>query len=249
MWPARCVMLPLLSAACVTAARADDAAECRAILDRAVKAVGGWETLARRPAASWKGEGTLHLGGSRPYSGRWTVHLPDRCRIELEIGSDAAGADKQKLLFVVDGDRGWTASGGEVRAMSDSDLSFWREQLYFDWVVGLAPLRDPEFTLSRVDEKTVAGRAAVGVKVFRRDRPEVVLFFDKEDGRLVASELRVDGAVRVECGYAGYKDFDGVRHPAKVTVKREGRDFLEGEIADYARQAAADDKLFEKPKP
>ncbi|TMQ33295.1 MAG: hypothetical protein E6K70_13850, partial [Planctomycetota bacterium] len=65
-------MRPFIGAILVTvvasglsgSARADDAKDPQAILDKAIKALGGEEKLSKVKAASWKGKGTINFGGN-----------------------------------------------------------------------------------------------------------------------------------------------------------------------------------------
>jgi hypothetical protein len=41
-----------------------DQARARALVDRALKALGGADAVAKYPAATWKGKGTFRFGGA-----------------------------------------------------------------------------------------------------------------------------------------------------------------------------------------
>src|SRR5262249_6555727 len=64
--------------------RADDN-ECRAIIDKSIKAVGGSERLAKYKAQTWKEKGTFYgEGAAQPYTGNYAVQWPDQFRMEIE---------------------------------------------------------------------------------------------------------------------------------------------------------------------
>src|SRR5262249_31340150 len=62
-------------------------------------------------------------------------------------------------------------------------------------VTTLVPLlEDPGFTLTALGEAKVEGRAALGVKVAFKGRPDLSLYFDQESGLLVKYDYRLQGA-------------------------------------------------------
>src|SRR5689334_10821056 len=73
--------IPIALALMASPAWADDAAEARAIIDKAVQAVGGEAKLAAAKAYTQKVSGKFHgPGGVVAFTGEWTVSLPDRLR-------------------------------------------------------------------------------------------------------------------------------------------------------------------------
>jgi len=231
-------------------ARADDAADARALVEKAVKAHGGQDKLEKFTAHTVKFKGTFHgMGQEIPITGEVTTQGADRLRMDLDI---EAGGMKFKFVNVVAGDKGWTRMGDETKELDKDQLAEAKEQAYAGWVGTLAPLKDKAFTLSTIGETTIEKRAALGVKVARKGHRDVDLYFDKETGLLAKTETRVkdDGSgqeVTEESFPGEYKDVQGTKQAAKFTVKREGKLFVVGEATEQTLAEKLDDSVFAKP--
>src|SRR5215470_17561066 len=71
-------------------ARADDKG-ANAILDKAIKALGGEAKLSKLKAFTWKSKGTVTIAGNdSPYNGQATVQGLDRYRSEFETEFNGA---------------------------------------------------------------------------------------------------------------------------------------------------------------
>jgi hypothetical protein len=138
-------------------ARADDQADCRAVVDKAIKALGGQGKLSKYKAATWKEKGVYHgMGTPLPYMGKYAVQWPGQFRMEIE----------GVFTIVLNGDKGWVKTeGGEVTEMTKDQLAEQKEQHYAGWVTRLLPLKDKAFQLAPLGESKVGDRTAVGVKV------------------------------------------------------------------------------------
>jgi hypothetical protein len=232
-------------------ARADDKPDPNAILDKAIKALGGEATLEKYKAATWKGKGTFHTGTAAiAYTGEWAVQAPDRYKAVL---SGEANGMTFKRVRVVDGDKGWTkADDGPAEDMAAGALAEARRELFGQWVTRLVPLRDRAFTLAAAGPTKVGDAPAVGLKVTAKDGGEFHLYFDRDSGLLLKAESRVkqagaDQEVKQEVLYDDYQETDGLKHARKITVKRDGRTVVEQEITDYQPAEKLDAKEFAKP--
>src|SRR5262249_9165742 len=78
-----CVCLAVaLAVAAAGAARADDQADLRKVIDKAIKAMGGEEKLAKYKAETFKMKGKFYgMGEGIDYTGQWQVQAPDKIRI------------------------------------------------------------------------------------------------------------------------------------------------------------------------
>jgi hypothetical protein len=221
--------------------RADDRAEARAIVARAVRATGGQATLARYKARAWKEKATFYgAGGAEKYEADYTAAWPDR--IKVQTGD---------FTLVVNGGKGWVRVNGATREMTRAELDEHREGVYCVWVMSLAPLGDKEFELSVLGERKVGGRPAEGVKVSRKGHTDVALYFDKETGLLAMSEYRFKEArsgkeVRQETVFSGYKDMSGIKSPTRVSIKRDGKQAVEARIEPKYIERP-DERVFGKP--
>ncbi len=231
-------------------ARADDAADARALVEKAVKAHGGQETLAKLPGTATKFKATFHgMGEGIPMTGEVTTLGPDKQKIDIEI---EAGGQKIPIVIVLDGDKGWSKIAKDTTAMDKDQLAEAKEQAYAAWVATLAPLKDKKFTLATTGEIKIDKKAALGVKVSSKGHRDVDLYFDKETGLLVKTETQVkdeatNQEVTEETFASDYKELQGTKHAMKFTVKRAGKLFMEGEATEVKLSEKLDADTFAKP--
>ena len=101
-------------------ARADEQADLKAVIDKAIKAHGGEANLTKYKAATWKGKGTYHgQGQAIPFSAEWFSQPPGQHTVRVE-----AEANGMKFMFieVVNGDKGWSKAGEELKEMGRCPL-------------------------------------------------------------------------------------------------------------------------------
>jgi hypothetical protein len=239
-----------LALAVVAPAGADDAADARALVEKAVKAHGGQDKLEKFAAATVAFKGKVHvMGQAVDVAGEVLTQGDDRLKVDLQVEVDG---QKFRVVNVLAGDKGWMRLGDDTKEMDKDQLAEGREQAYAGWVATLAPLADKGFTLATVGEMKVDGKPTLGVKVSRKDRRDVDLYFDKETGLLAKSETRVkdEGSgqeVTEETFYAGYKEVQGTKHAMAFVVKRDGKPFLEGEATEVTLAEKLDATAFAKP--
>lgn len=230
--------------------RADDAADARALVEKAVKAHGGQDKLDKLPATAIKFKGTFHgQGAELPMTGAVLTDGADKQRIDIEV---EAGGQKIPIVIVLAGDKGWTKIAKELKEFDKDELAEAKEQAHAAWVATLAPLKDKAFTLATTGEIKIGDRAAVGVKVSSKGHRDVDLYFDKGTGTLVKTEARVkeDGTgqeVTEESFPSEYKDVQGTKQAMKFTVKRNGKLHMEGEVTDIELSEKLDANTFAKP--
>ncbi len=238
----------------MTAGMADSAAaqeDARAILNKAIQAMGGAEQLGKFKAATWKGQGKFYgLGEGIAFTMQGATQPPHQSRVDSEI--DINGM-KFSQIRVVNGDKGWIKMMDTTEEMDKDTLTEAREELYAGWAATLLPLRDPAFQLSVVGEAKVGDRPAVGIRVSHKNHRDIILSFDKEKGLLLKSEGRVKDMltggqeVGQETLFGDYKAIDGIQRAHKITVKRDGKNFVEIEIEEFKLVDKLDDGLFGKP--
>lgn len=226
--------------------------EARAIVTKGLEAIGGADNVAKQKAVLMKGSGTFYgLGEGIPYTGEWYWQGKDQMRFELQI---KAGDKTLKLVQVVNGNMGWVKLNNETKAMPADELAEEQEGLYANWVTTLAPLKEPEFKLALVGEVKVEGKDAVGVRVSKKGKRDINLFFDKQSGLLVKTEHVIkdvkgggDKEASQETIFQEYKEFGGVKHPTKVLLKRDGKPFVDATMSEIRPVESIDAALFGKP--
>ena len=118
----------------------------------------------------------------------------------------------------------------------------------------LTALTDPKYQLSSLGELKIGERLAVGIKVAEKDRPDLDLFFDKDTCLPLRIEVRIKepaplGGMEMTHAvyFEDYKDFDGLKHFTKLTLKRDDKSLIELELSEVKRQPKLDDSVFAKP--
>jgi hypothetical protein len=222
--------------------RADDQADARALIARAIQARGGEKRLAQYKAQAWKEKATYYgMEDREQYEATYTAGWPDK--LKVTIGD---------FTLVVNGDTGWVNIKGKTREMTREELEEHKEGTYSVWVMSLLPLRDNAFKLALLGERKVGDRPAAGVKVSRKGHFDVNLYFDKATGLLTQSETRYKEArsgkkVNQEMTFSDYKDVSGIKTPTRVSIKRDGKRVVEAALSDLKYLDKLADSVFAKP--
>ena len=232
--------------------RADDAADAKAVVEKAVKARGGSDNLAKYKADVLKIKGAVHVSGlDIDFTGEISFQQPDKSRTVIE---GTVMGTNFKSTRVVNGDKGWIDDLQGARDMSKEELAEERESQNANSIARLAVLTDKAYTLSTVGESKVGDKEAVGILVKRKGYRDVSLFFDKKTHLLLKSETRVkdpqgggDTEFTQEAFYDDYKKVGDLQVAHKLTIKRDGKAFLEGETTDFKPEKKLGDRLFAKP--
>jgi hypothetical protein len=228
---------------------ANDRELALAVIERGIKAHGGEEALGQIHIASRVAGGFLPAAGENvPFADEFLIQLPDRVRLQVVYGS---GQSKSRMLVVVNGDKGWQSTGGAVTDMPKERLAEILEEVYVFWITTLVPLKtDNQFGLAPLAEVKVSGRPARGVKVTRKDRPDLRLWFDNETGLLVKIERKAHVAGKLaekEYSLSDHKEFDGVLLATRRVETVNGKKSFDLTVTSYKILKQVDETLFAKP--
>jgi len=242
-------VLGLLLAAMATV-RGDAQADAIGVIDKAIKAVGSEEKIAKYKAFTMKGKGKINLmGNDIEFTFDAAVQLPKQVRQRSE--ADFNGM-KFERIQIVNGDKGWVCLMGNTEEMSEDQLEAAKDGLYADWVATLLPLKDAAFQLAPLAEIKVGDRPAVGIKVSHKGHKDLSLYFDKDKGLLLKIQRRTKDMtgqeVDQETFFTDYKDDNGVQRAKKQKTKRDGNDFVDIEIAEFKPAEKLDESTFAKPQ-
>ncbi|HYT89885.1 MAG TPA: hypothetical protein VEL76_14360 [Gemmataceae bacterium] len=211
--------------------------EARAVIEKAVKALGGLDKLDRKAAAHRKSKGIFHTDGFT-FTGESFSEPGGRRRITLRGTVKEA---HQTRTLVMDGDKGWMSYDGDTFDLDAAFIDRIKKSAYADRVCGLVTLlKDKGYTLSPLGESQIKGTTVLGVRVQSEGKPDVSLYFDKETSLLVKSANRTtepnsDREVLQEVYYHDYRLYDptaadeqllkaakrGVEGPALLALLRE----------------------------
>jgi hypothetical protein len=237
-----------------TSLRADEKIDPTAVVDKAIKALGGADKIAKYKAESFKMKGKFYgMGEGIDYDGEWDVQYPDKTRFKVE--SDVNGM-KFGFSRSFDGDKLWVKMGtDDATEVKDKDeIKEAKENAYASNITRLLPLKeDKSLKIEVVGESKVDGKPAIGLRVSSKGHRDVNLYFDKDKGLLVKSETMVKDAMTgdkeqmQETIYSNYKEMGGVQRPTKVVINREGKKYVDGELTEFTAKEKIDDKVFGKP--
>lgn len=228
--------------------RADDAADAKAIIEKAIKARGGEPVTAM----TWKEKGKFTGGGFEvPYDSEWAFQGPDKYRFVM---SGTIGEAKIAITVVANGEKAWETDGKQVQEITGEKLDYVRSEVYQLWVGSLTPLvSEKGFTLATAKGKDVDGKPTVAVKVTRDKHVAITLYFDDKSGLLAKAETTVKDEfqkwkeVPEEVYYSEYKEANGAKVFSKLKVVRDGKTLIESTLSDAKAPDKLDAKLFEKP--
>lgn len=235
----------------VPARAADDEQKAaQEIIDRAVKAMGGAEPVARMKNATWKAKAKVTINEVEATTiEEWSVKNVDKYRIDVTLtfnGNTINGT------VVINNGKGWAKANDKSNELPKGQPAGFQRIFRSGRLIQVLPsVKEKPYTPSPLGELKVGDQETVGVRISEKDQPDVSLYFDKKTGLPVKAEVRVtemaDGAeIGYEILFADYKDFDGIKHPTKITVHRDGKQAIETEISDVKPQDL-DDSLFDKP--
>lgn len=229
-------------------ALADDE-DGKAVVDKAVKAIGG--TIDASKAYTWKTKGNLTLNDSdNKFTTKMTAQGINHLRQEFEGEFDG---NPIKGVTVLDGDKGWRKIGDDTTKLEDDGLANEKRMVYLQ-IVGQAPafLKGEGFKIESAEEEKVDGKPATRLKVTGPDEKEFEIYFDKTSGlpvKLTATVADFQGdEYKQDMTFSDYKEFDGVKRASKVETKRNGKKFVNYEISDFKVLDKADKDAFAEPK-
>ena len=230
-------------------ARAEDGGN--AVLDKAIKAVGGEETLSKVKAASWKTKGTLtFMGADNPVSTATTVEGLTHSKNDFE---GEFGGNKIKGSSVLAGDKGWRSFAGMTSEMDPEALAEAKRVQYLQMgPTLLVPLKGKDFKIVAAADDKVDGKTVKGLKITGPDSKTFTLYFDEASGlpvRMVAKVKDFSGDEFTQTTtYSDFKDFQGIKKATKVEALRNGEKFQSSEITEFKVLDNVDPKTFAEPK-
>jgi len=214
-------------------ARADDK-DVKAVLDKAIKALGGEEKLGKIGAYTVEGKLTLTFDGNDvEMTTRATVQDLDHYRSEFEGEFDG---NLRKGVRVLNGDKGWREFGDDAMELDNDALANEKRAVYLQAIpTTLLPLKGKGFRVESAGEEKVGEKPAAVLKVTGPDGKDFTLAFDAESGlpvKLVAKVVGFQGGEYTqETTFGGYKDFGGIKKATKLESTRDGQKFLVQEVA------------------
>jgi hypothetical protein len=245
------VFVALLVSVSGSPIRAADAKDANAVLDKAIKALGGQEKLSNIKAASWKGKGKLTFNDNdNDFTTHATVQGLDHFRSEFE---GDFGGNQVKGVTVLAGDKGWRKFGDNKMEMDKDAVANEKRTVYLQVIpMTIVPLKQKEFKTELAGEEKVGDKPAVGVKVTGPEGKDFTLYFDKESGLPVKMVAKVRGfqgeEFTQETTFTDYKEMDGIKKATKIENKRDGAKFMAVQLTEFKIHDKVDAKEFAEPQ-
>jgi hypothetical protein len=234
------------------AARAEGGKGASAVLDKAIKALGGEEKLKAARMHSQKLTGTITINGEdNKFSILTTTDGHGKYRSDVD--GEFMG-NKIEIVTVLNGDKGWRKFADMKMELDKEGLANERRNVFLGAVGGsLLALKHKEFKVEDAADEMVDGHAAAVIKVTEPGGKDFKLYFSKDSGlplKLVASKVvgfMGDDATQ-EWHYSKYKEIAGIKKAAHIDVKRSGEKLMTMDLADFEVLKDVDAKKFDEPK-
>lgn len=217
------------------------------VIERAIQARGGEALLKRLSSVSYTGRGkSAPQSKVENFRFRTITSLPDRMRDESDY---EAGV---KFVQVVDRQKNWYSINGDVKEMDAVTLQGVREHLHVNSLLTLVVLKDARFTLTPLADQRKEGVMAEGFVVKCKDQRDVSLYFEKDNGLLLAAKTRVvDPNTYIEKDqetyFSQYVNMHGLQFPRRWVIYSDGNKSMELTFDDLKFLDKVDDIFFAKP--
>jgi hypothetical protein len=237
------ILVLALSAA--VAARAQD--DVQKLVDKALKAHGGAEQLAKFKAFQMSFKGVRDIQGNMvPFTQEVSFQFPDKLKEQTEF--EFMG---QKIVSstVMNGDQVTVTARGQDKPVTDELKKELRESLHVVRLRMCLALKDKNLELAPLGDSQVNGKPALGLKISAKGYRDLNLFFDKDTGLVVRSERQVPDAqtgqeVKEARTALEFQDVQGIKLAKKMLVERDGQKLLEVEITQAKLLEKLDDAIF-----
>jgi hypothetical protein len=247
----RRIGIPSLAALVLLAAglarAADDA---QAVLDRAIKAYGGAEKLAKMKTVQTKSKGTVEVAGGLSFTEETQVQQPAQFKsvTQLDVNGQTV-----TITTVFNKDKGWVQAAGQTKELEGKALDETKELVYLMGLGRLTSLKDgKKYDVSLVGDDKVEGKPVVGIRVASKGHKDVNLYFAKDTGLIAkitrqALDLTTGNELQEERIIQEYQTVDGIPAAKKAVVNRDGKKFMELEVQEVKHLDSLDDSTFAKP--
>jgi zinc protease len=224
----------------------EEGAGARALLDRAIAAKGGLDTLrAIRNMTALTSTSLMTPEGSVKADATTSLEYPNHVRVETRL-------QDVRSVQVYDGEHAWVRDPGGLhevpaRALRDMESSLRRDAIS----LLLAAQRGTVRARLLPDIKDEAGKLHHALEMSATDLDPVVLYIDP-DTSLVSKQTYVAGGVGqplIEEIYSDYRVVDGVQFAFAATLRRGGQPVLERHVTGITVNAPLDPALFRRPSP
>ncbi len=214
-----------------------DEKDVEAILDKAIKALGGEDKLTKIKAVAWKGKGKMIVGDNQEheFTSQTIAQGLDHFKSELEV--EGVFGRQLRMLSVLNGDKVWLSVGG-MAMQPDHALAGLKRSAYLTLIpLTVVRLKGPGFKVQAAGDEQVEAEPAFVIKVTCPDGSDMAISFNKNSGRPVKVAGKVfaldDREVMQETIFGAYKNFGGIHVATRLEVKIDGKPYRRQELTEF----------------
>jgi hypothetical protein len=232
-------------------ARAADDKDASAVIDKAIKALGGEEKLKPLGICTWKAKGKINFQGNEgDVAVTVTTEGLDHSRQDIDLDF---GGMMVKGVIVLNGDKAWRKFGDMLMELGKDEVATSKRGVYLQVVPMLMlPLKGKEFKTALAGEEKVGDKAAVVLKITPPQGEDFKLYLDKDSGLPIKLVAKVKGFmgedVTQETTYGDYKEMAGIKKATKLETKRDGMKFQDFTVNELKALDKVDPATFAEPK-
>jgi hypothetical protein len=227
---------------------ADETAEAKLRLDRAIAAHGGPVRLAKLRRQIQQQKGTLMTGrfGLVSSDMELKLDLPDRLRFHVK-----AQTPEGLYPISIGFDRGqaWMTENSVTRDVPPEVTQSLKAELNYRRLLTLMPLAEGELPIRPIEGHPFDQKPTRGIRVLVKGGPPLDLFFDVESHLLVRTlGWFLEGGVLQlrEVQFRDFQDVDGLRLPKHVVDIRDGSPWVDCTVS-YTLPNTIEDSEFKRP--
>ncbi len=229
--------------------------KAKELLEKAIRAHGGFEQLDVLTTASWRGRGLLYRDGKEdkpaPFFGEWYGVLPGQYRYTYSF--KGAGGTLPVTTGLNEG-KSWRTlvTGRGADDLVEKLAKEVAEEAHAHYVSRLTPLLSGQYQLTILPVAKRDERFILGLKADRPGFRSIYLFFDRQLGYLTFMDRKVYDAeknedVLQETSFLNFKAFGKATLPQSITVRKGKKLMMEVEMDKYEPKTEFAKKFFEKP--
>jgi hypothetical protein len=227
---------------------ADEKQEVEAILDKAIKALGGEDKLTKIKAVAWKGKGKMIVGDNQEheFTSQTIAQGLDRFKSELEV--EGVFGKQLRMLSVLNGDKVWLSVAG-MALQPEHALAGMKRSAYLTLIpLTVVPLKGPGFKVQAAGEEQVEAEPAFVIKVTCPDGSDMAISFNKNSGRPVKVAGKIfaldDRELMQETIFGAYKNFGGIHVATRLEIKIDGKPYRKQELTEFKILDTVDPSKF-----
>jgi zinc protease len=230
--------------AAVAEATPESLEQGKQILAAAASAAGGDALASIKTLAMTESAKQFSPNGDVPISVKWTVAYPDHSHGDVSYAGQA-------ITQICDGKAAWIVMGAQQQDVTRIIGEFERGIALFGGGWGLyQQILTGKITGQAIGETDIDGKKTLGVAV-QAPFGNVKLFFDPETHLLSAARFQStgqQGPVESEQHWSDYRPVEGRQFAFATATYRDGKKFIESNVAEVKVNPPADQSLFVKPE-